>query len=265
MTTPRNALLALPLILINISALYGQTAWTADNLTHSLLWALVLAGALESVGIYLAIEAHRARLAGDAALRLRLGSYGVAAMVGAGNYLHWAAHGTLAAVTFGLMSASSPWLWAIRSRSLRREQLRAAGMIDPHAVRFSLARWLLFPRRTFEAFRAAVWEGETDPARAIALASPCSCAPHVTAQAVPMRTPAPASASVRSALTPTPELPPSIPPAEPEPTPVTAELATATALPMAPASSVSLPDMPAAPPCPRHPHTPTQWAWPSLG
>ena len=44
-----------------------------------------MAMALESIAVYLAFRAHAAQLANDSALRLRLASYGFAAVIGAMN------------------------------------------------------------------------------------------------------------------------------------------------------------------------------------
>jgi hypothetical protein len=167
--------LAVPLALVNSAAIYGQAGWAYERLVASWMLAYLFAGALESVGIYLAAEAHAALMAGDASLRLRLGSYGIGMLVGGLNYWHFAGpHGrpTALAVTFGALSSISPWLWAIRSRSLNRDRLRQLGLVDPRAVRFSPLRWLLYPARTFRAFRAAVWAGVVEPAAAVALAEP---------------------------------------------------------------------------------------------
>jgi hypothetical protein len=280
-------------MLINLSALYGQVSWTRDHLTHSLAWACVLAGALEGVGVYLAAEAHHARIAGDASLSLRLGAYGVAGVVGLGNFLHWSPQGTPAAVTFGLLSASSPWLWSIRSRSMRRDQLRAAGMIDPRAVRFSAVRWTLYPARTFKAFRAAVWAGVNDPAMAIAMAG----APPVSGGLTPASVPSPVRTPVCTCLpvavpvppptavgvVPSVPVPPSvatpvagpIPPSPTTPSSPTAATAMTTALPAAvavpvaesgpgPEAAVAVPGPSALPvSCACHPSAPVQWSWPA--
>jgi hypothetical protein len=175
------ALLA-PVLLVNAVAFSGQYAWANANLPRwdvligdgwgFNLTAAAFAAALESIAIYLQYEAHTALMAGDASLKLRLGSYAVAFLAGALNYWHWANpdHSpTPAAVAFGALSAISPWLWAVRSRSMHREQLREQGLVEQRAVKFATARWLLYPRRTYSAFRLAVWEGETDPRAAIAL------------------------------------------------------------------------------------------------
>jgi hypothetical protein len=246
----RNTLLAVPLILINAAALYGQASWSSANLTHSWPWALVLAAALEGVGVFLAAEAHHARMAGEAALRLRLGSYGVAGVVGLANFLHWRAAGVPAGATFGLLSASSPWLWAIRSRSLRRGELRNAGLIDPRAVRFSLVRWMLYPARTFKAFRAAVWVGETDPVAAIRLAEPTAPSASVVQPsvsvppAVPAGVPGPVSPPLMLA---------SVSPGVPISPSLSAEASASAAPPLQP----PLPPTPPPYPC----QAPAQWSW----
>jgi hypothetical protein len=169
----RNAALVLPLLLVNAAAVYGQAGWAHDHLTPHWLVAALFAASVESVGIYLASEAHSALMAGDASARLRLGSYVLGLLVGSLNYGHYASadyRPNPLAVTFGLLSSISPWLWSIRSRSMNREQLRHLGQIDPRAVRFSMLRWVLFPVQTTQAFRAAVWAGIVQPAEAIAAA-----------------------------------------------------------------------------------------------
>lgn len=168
----RNAPLALPVLLVNAAAIYGQQGWAYDHLGHSRSLAILFAIAVESIGVYLAAEAHAALMAGDASIRLRLASYAVGLLVGALNYAHFAEAAyrpNPLALTFGLLSSISPWLWAIRSRSLNRERLRTLGLVDPRAVRFAPLRWLLFPILTWRAFRGAVWAGIVQPAEAIAL------------------------------------------------------------------------------------------------
>jgi hypothetical protein len=44
-------------------------------------------------------------------------------------------------------------------RSLRRDQLRAAGLIDPRCAHFGAAKWLNFPIRTLRAYRWSVDHG----------------------------------------------------------------------------------------------------------
>jgi hypothetical protein len=170
----RNAALVLPLLLVNTAAIYGQSGWAHDHLGHNWTVAILFALAVESIGVFLAAEAHAALMAGHASGALRLGSYAVGALVGALNFAHYATQPHYRpnplAVTFGLLSSISPWLWAIRSRSMNRDRLAAMGLVDPRAVKFSRLRWALFPIRTFTAFRAAVWAGITRPDEAVSAA-----------------------------------------------------------------------------------------------
>jgi hypothetical protein len=176
-----NVALVVPLLLVNTVAAYGQVMWAHEHLTPgSRFWyvAVGFALAVESIGVYLAAEAHRALLAGDASLRLRLGSYGVGLLAGLLNYAHFAPRlvaPNAPAIVFGVLSTLSPVLWAIRSRSMSRDRLRALELIDGRAVKFTAIQWVLFPRLSAKAFRAAVWAGETNPAKARGLtAAPTS-------------------------------------------------------------------------------------------
>jgi len=155
---------------VNAVAFAGQLAFLREHLPWPLLGQVMMAVALESVAIYLAFHAHAAQLASDSALRLRLASYGFAAVIGAMNYSHYAAvHGrpTFPAVAVGLMSASSPWLWAIHSRRVSRDMLLASGQIEPHALRLGPTRWLWHPLRSSRVMWLATWEGITDPRDAV--------------------------------------------------------------------------------------------------
>lgn len=181
----RNAALAVPLVLVNALAFYGQMAW-ASSTFHATSWVLpvLFAAAMESIALFLAVMAHMAKMAGDSAGKLTASAYLLAAVVGVLNYGHWISINQAAALSFGLLSAISPWLWGIWSRALHREQLRAQGLVEPRAVKFATVRWVLFPRATYAAFRAAVWVGETNPMAALALAG--------TPQAQEVLTPEPA-------------------------------------------------------------------------
>jgi len=166
----RSGPLAVALLGVNGWAVYGQAGWAVKALALGTLAACLFAATVESVAVYLACEAHAAQLAGDSSIKIRAMSYLTGAAVGAMNYSHYAVNGwrypNPAALTFGALSALSPWLWAIRSRSLHRDQLRAAGLIDPRAARFSAGRWLHFPVRTLRALRWSIETGVTDPAAA---------------------------------------------------------------------------------------------------
>lgn len=171
-----------PLVAVNTTAVIGQVGWAYDHLhiahlptvpgfawasyaVHlvNLLVAILFAATLESIGLYLSAEAHAALLNRDPALKLRLASYGMGLVAGGLNYSHFA-HGlnpTTEAVAFGLLSASSPLLWAIRSRSRSRAELVEQGLIDQRAAHFSTSKWINFPVRTWKAFRLAVDMGVT--------------------------------------------------------------------------------------------------------
>ena len=134
--------------------------------------AVLVALALESIAIYLAWHAHLAQLADDSALRLRLAAYGMALLIGILNFTHFMGPGwrpTVAAVTFGMMSAISPWLWSVHSRRVSRDALKAKGLIEPHAVRLGATRWAWHMWRCVRVMSRATWAGENDPAKAIAL------------------------------------------------------------------------------------------------
>ena len=185
----RAWLAAVPVILVNAVAFWAQLGFWQAHLPD-LAQAVMVALALESIAVYLAWLAHLAQLAGDSALRLRLSAYGVALLIGALNYSHFDGPGwrpTVPAMTFGMMSAISPWLWSAYSRRVSRDALKAAGDIEPHAVRFGPTRWAWHPVRTWRQMYRATWLGVTKPAEAIALPAldkPAVTAPAVTSQPV---------------------------------------------------------------------------------
>jgi hypothetical protein len=195
----RRVALVVPLVLVNATAIYGQAAWAWDHLVPPALRTgtpaagiaicLLFAATVESVGIYLAYEAHAALMEDQAAGMLRTGSYLVALVVGALNYAHFATQPGYRpnplAVTFGLLSSLSPWLWAIRSRSLHRASLLARGLVDPRSVRFTLNQRLLYPVASFRAYRMAVWNGVSNPTQARADYDDARRTPHAEATAKP--------------------------------------------------------------------------------
>jgi hypothetical protein len=187
-----------PLVLVNIVAVYGQYGWAEANLpgitSGGLDVPLVGGPVRRRPGVHRHLPVVRGAqgadgggLVGEAVgRRLR-----VAFLAGALNYWHLADpvthQPTPAAVAFAAMSLLSPWLWGIRSRSMNRDRLRDLDLIEPRAVKFSAARWVLFPRATFAAFKAAVWAGETNPRAAVALLE--QPAPAVTVHAQPVSEP----------------------------------------------------------------------------
>jgi hypothetical protein len=170
----RTCMAAVPVALVNAVAFGGQLAFLRAHLHWPGIGQVTMAVALESIAVYLAFQAHVAQLSNDSALRLRLAAYAFAAAIATMNYSHYMAphwRPTFTAVAIGLMSASSPWLWAVHSRRASRDVLLAKGLIEPHAVRLGSTRWLWHPRRSFQAMWHATWEGITDPAAAIDTAS----------------------------------------------------------------------------------------------
>jgi hypothetical protein len=142
----------------------APAAWAAPA---KLAFALGEAATVESIALYLSWQAQRAMLDGAplTAARLRVASYLVAVLVGGVNYSHfcnadWSP--TAAAVVFALFSVLGPWLWGIHGRGLRREWLRETGRVDDVGAHFGLRRWLLFPVRTFVAWRFSIDYGYTD-------------------------------------------------------------------------------------------------------
>ncbi|MEU7891664.1 hypothetical protein AB0B45_02240 [Nonomuraea sp. NPDC049152] len=123
------------------------------------LWAVLAAGIVESVAVYVSWHAHVALREGDSAFVTRMISYGVGAGAGYLSYTHVPDYPEL----FAACSLASPWLWSMHSRHLHRQDLRAAGLIDPRAPKFSVLRWLLHTKETFAAFKWAISEGVQSP------------------------------------------------------------------------------------------------------
>lgn len=162
-----RAFLILPLFLVNAAAVWGQAGWANTNLHHGLIVAVLFALAVESIGAYLAFEAHEALMADQASGMLRMGSYGVGLLAGTLNYLHFVPEGLSTAVAFGCLSAVSPWLWAIWSRATNRARLAELGMVDVRAVKLGTARKVFHPVKSFKVVRWAAWEGITSPQEAV--------------------------------------------------------------------------------------------------
>lgn len=170
---PRAVIAAIPVLAVNACAFLGQLGYLR---THLLAWGLpgqlLVAFALESMAVYLSYHAHVARLADDSVFRVQTAAYSLALVIGAMNYSHWSGphwHPTPIAVTFALMSAASPWLWGVHSRRESRDALKAAGLIEGHAVRLGANRWLWHPIKSVRVTSLAAWEGITNPGEAIAL------------------------------------------------------------------------------------------------
>lgn len=165
------------IILVNIAGLSGQAAGMYGQLVSGPLehWpqflsslAAVLVGvAMESIGIYLMLQAHDATMANQASGSLRLAAYAVAGVMAALNYAHWSTWARALGVTFALFSMVSPYLWSVRSRSMHRAQQAARGIVDPAGVKLSTSRKFWHPLLSLSVLRWASWAGETDPSRAV--------------------------------------------------------------------------------------------------
>ncbi|MBB5140014.1 chaperonin cofactor prefoldin [Thermocatellispora tengchongensis] len=157
-TAGRLAVMSVTNVGVNLVAVSGQAmAFMQRGLPP--LWAVLAAGIVESVAVYVSWHAHVALREGDAAWVTRMTSYGIGAGAGYLSYTHVEDYPEL----FAACSLASPWLWSMHSRHLHRQDLRAGGLIDPRAPKFSALRWLLHTRETFAAFKWAVSEGVQSP------------------------------------------------------------------------------------------------------
>lgn len=170
--------LLLPLVLVNAAAVWGQAGWAYERVTPRLVaevtarvvLSLLFALSIESIGVYLSWEAHMARMNNEAAGLLQAAAYGVGAVAGWLNWDHWHVPGEdiSAAVVFALLSAISPWLWAVWSRARNRARLAELGMTDPRGVKLSTSRKFWHPILSLRVVRWAAWSGEVNPGRAVA-------------------------------------------------------------------------------------------------
>ena len=169
-----------PLILINAGAAYAQALFAYEdvapdhwNVASKVAFAIAFSAALESISIYVQWHAHDALMlkAYATAARLRRAAWTIAAVVGAINYSHFAGAAlapTAAAISFGLLSLLSPWLWGLHTRRAQHVQLLAedAEALDLAGAEFSMARRRAFPIRSWAARRWSIDHGVTHPQRA---------------------------------------------------------------------------------------------------
>jgi hypothetical protein len=88
-------------------------------------------------------------------------------LAGVLNFLHFQPEGLSTAVAFGALSAVSPWLWSIWSRSSNRNRLAELGMVDVRGVKLGTARKLWHPIKSLQVARWSAWEGITNPSEAV--------------------------------------------------------------------------------------------------
>lgn len=198
----RHWITIVPIILVNAVALTGQFAFLRDHLSWGIPGDIVFAAALESVAIYLAYHAHAALIADDSAFRLRFASYAFAFVIGAMNYSHYSNdwRPTFEAVAVGLMSAASPWLWAIHSRRESRNILIQRGYIEPHSLRMGMTRWLWHPGKSFRVMQQATWTGERNVPDAIAIWEASQTVPEPPGERMTLDTAASDADAIRVAL-----------------------------------------------------------------
>jgi hypothetical protein len=177
----RAWLAAVPIVLVNFVAFYGQFLYFQSHrhpvpgVTIPSAVSAVVATALESIAVYLAWQAHVARLKGDSALRLRLGAYLTGLGIGALNYSHFCEPGwrpDTFAIAVGVASVFSPVLWGIHSNRESRDDLKVCDQIEDHAVRLGFTRSFFYPFLSWKVRRRAAWAGENRPAEAIKLVAP---------------------------------------------------------------------------------------------
>lgn len=142
-------------------------------------WEYLVPLTLDGAAFYAAALAMRAILAGDSAFGPRLLTAGYAVTAAAFQAHHAANFGgsLMSAAYFAGASLSAVVLWDVTLRALRRDQLRAAGLIEAPLPRWRLLRWLVAPIETARAWRLAVVEQITDPAEALRLARAASKSP----------------------------------------------------------------------------------------
>lgn len=167
-------LLSLPLVLVNTTAVFGQSAWMyerADAITADprlrLAISVFFALSIETIGVYLAWMAHLALMEDQASALLRYASYGVGLVAAWLNWDHWSKLGYSLAVALAILSAISPWLWAAYSRARNRTRLAGLELNDPRGVRLSTARKVCHPFLSWRVIRWASWAGVTVPADAV--------------------------------------------------------------------------------------------------
>jgi Protein of unknown function (DUF2637) len=157
-------------LLVNTVAFIGQYGYASEHFGWSKPGDVLYAATIESVAVAVAAHAHQSQKHNDSALRTKLASYALGAIVGALNYSHFASHWhpTAKAVSLGMLSALSPWLWSMFSRRVSRDLFMKRGLLEGRAVKLGATRWFWHPVCSFRAMRWATWRGEQNPAVVIA-------------------------------------------------------------------------------------------------
>lgn len=131
-------------------------------------WEYVVPLTLDGAALYAATLAMRSVLAGDSAFFARLLTTAYALAAASFQFAHESR--VPAALFFAGASVSSVLLWDVTLRALRRNQLRAAGLVERPLPRWRLLRWVVAPVETGRAWRVAVIDGISDPQEALEIA-----------------------------------------------------------------------------------------------
>lgn len=151
---------------------HGLVATGEDVLGLKDGWQYVVPLTLDGGAFYAAALAMRAILSGDSALGSRLLT-AVYALAAAGFQAYHAMTSDAAgksvasALYFAGASLSAVVLWDVTLRALRRDQLRAEGLVEGPLPRWRALRWVVAPAETARAWRLAVVEGISDPSEAL--------------------------------------------------------------------------------------------------
>lgn len=164
------AALALVVLAPAAASWHGLVATGRDVFDLRDGWEYVVPLTLDGAALYAGALSIRAILKGDSAFGARFltALYALAAAGFNGFHALTTAGGNVpAALFFAGASLSAVVLWDVTLRALRRDQLRAAGLIEKPLPRFRGLRWVVAPRETARAWRLAVVEQIHDPAEAL--------------------------------------------------------------------------------------------------
>lgn len=124
------------------------------------LLGISVASCFEGAAAYLMDLYHRHLLAGDSVWMLKLSMFGYVAFSAVA--IHWWTSARqlpeVVAWLLAAMSASALWLWSRGSRWARRDQMRAAGQLDPALPRLSVAAKVMHPWRWLVTLYLISWE-----------------------------------------------------------------------------------------------------------